>query len=120
MAERLKPLILTMVLFSSIATALAQTGSDKKVQKTAKNNQASDELILDDILIEAVIEKPNVTILPTRKSKKLGEIDFISRSFAKELKAIPEKSFLFEENFGNINIANHLKTILKRQKAKNN
>ncbi|MFQ5675194.1 MAG: hypothetical protein ACE5G1_04795 [bacterium] len=118
MAKRVKSLILILAFFSVITTAMAQTGADKKAPKTPKNKKASDELILEDILIEAVIEKPNVTILPTRKLKKLGEIDFINRSFAKELKAIPGKSFLFEENFGDINTVNHLKKFLKKQKAK--
>lgn len=102
-----------MIFCFSINSAFAQTDSDKKAQKSTKNSKSA-EIILDDILIEAIIEKPNVAILPTRRLKKFGEIDFINRSFSKELKAVPEKSFLFDEDFEKVKKVENLKEILNK------
>ena len=98
-------------------TTLAQSDSDKKKAKTSKKNQS--EIIFDDIVIEAIIEKPNVAILPTRRLKKLGEIDFINRSFAEELKAAPEKSFLFNGELEKPRKIDNIKKILKKRKKGN-
>lgn len=94
--------------------AFAQFDSDKKKAKTPKKKQL--ELIFEDILIEAIIEKPNIAILPTRRLKKLGEIDFINRSFATELKAMPEKAFLFNGEFEKPKKIDNIKKVLKKRK----
>ena len=108
-------LVFIIVCFSFFANAaFAQSDSDKKKAKTPPKKQG--ELIFEDILIEAIIEKPNIAILPTRRLKKLGEIDFINRSFATELKAVPEKSFLFDGEFEKPRKIDNIKKILKKQK----
>ncbi|MCH8954756.1 hypothetical protein IIA28_05470 [candidate division KSB1 bacterium] len=97
--------------------AFAQSDSDKKKSKTSKKKQS--ELVFDDIVIEAIIEKPNIAILPTRRLKKLGEIDFINRSFAEELKAVPEKSFLFKGELEKPKKIDNIEKVLKKRKKGN-
>lgn len=94
--------------------AFAQSDSDKK--KTITSKQKRSELVFEDILIEAIIEKPNIAILPTRRLKKLGEIDFINRSFTTELRAVPEKSFLFDGEFEKPKKIDNIKKVLKKRK----
>ena len=107
--------IFIIIYFCFFANAVfAQSDSDKKKAETSKKRQS--ELVFDDILIEAIIEKPNVAILPTRRLKKLGEIDFINRSFATELKAAPEKSFLFDGEFEKPKKIDNIKQVLKKRK----
>ena len=108
-------LIICFCFFAN--TTFAQSDSDKKKAKTSKKKQG--EIIFDDIVIEAIIEKPNVAILPTRRLKKLGGIDFINRSFAEELKAAPEKSFLFNGELEKPRKIDNIKKILKKRKKGN-
>jgi len=57
-----------------------------------------DEVLeLDAIAIEAVIEKPNVDIIPRRIRPELDEMRFIERSFQKELKKVPQGLLLKDE-----------------------
>lgn len=108
-------LVFIIVCFGFFANAaFAQSDSDKRKAKTPPKKQG--ELIFEDILIEAIIEKPNIAILPTRRLKKLGEIDFINRSFATELKAVPEKSFLFDGEFEKPRKIDNIKKVLKKRK----
>ena len=104
-----------IICFCFFANAVfAQSHSDKKKAETSKKKQS--ELVFDDIFIEAIIEKPNVAILPTRRLKKLGEIDFINRSFTTELRAVPEKSFLFDGEFEKPKKIDNIKKVLKKRK----
>ena len=54
------------------------------------------EIELIEINIEAVIEKPRVAILPKRVEPELGEMEFIDRSFEKELKKAPDKPIIID------------------------
>ncbi|UCE05891.1 MAG: hypothetical protein JSW07_20250 [bacterium] len=54
------------------------------------------EIELVEINIEAVIEKPRVAILPKRVEPQLGEVEFIDRSFEKELKTAPDKPMIMD------------------------
>lgn len=49
------------------------------------------DIILDEINIDAVIEKPRVSILPKRIDPEFGEMEFVDRSFNKELKSVPQR-----------------------------
>ena len=55
------------------------------------------EVELLEITIEAVVEKPRVSIMPKRLDPKLNEMEFIDRSFEDELKKGPDKPFLVKE-----------------------
>lgn len=56
-----------------------------------------EEIELLEISIEAVIEKPRVAILPKRVEPALGEMEFVDRSFEKELKSVPDKPMVNDE-----------------------
>ncbi len=56
-----------------------------------------EEIQLLEISIEAVIEKPRVSILPKRVEPALGEMEFVDRSFEKELKSVPGKPMVNDE-----------------------
>ena len=106
----------------------AQTdSSDSKKQKaeeTAEASQGSEgagtdegsEMVLDEILIEALIEKPNVAIIPSRKLSTLEEIEFIDRSFEKELKAVPRGLFVVDRKAEQRKSIERLRAILKQHK----
>lgn len=55
------------------------------------------EIELLEINIEAVVEKPRVAILPKRVEPEFGEMEFIDRSFEKELKNAPEKLMIMDD-----------------------
>ena len=55
------------------------------------------EIELMEITIEAIVEKPRVSILPKRQEPKLEELEFIDRSFDKELKKGPDKPMMVGE-----------------------
>lgn len=55
------------------------------------------EIELSEITIEAVVEKPSVAILPRRLEPRLEEMEFIDRSFERELKKVPTKPLLLDD-----------------------
>ena len=71
---------------------------DTKVDTTADTTKARqqpaqvpyNEQILETIRIEAVVEKPRVTLIPKRHETDIGEARLEQRSFEKELKAKPD------------------------------
>ncbi len=69
----------------------------EKVDQEKKDQQKNDEMVLGEINIEAVVEKPNVDIIPKRQKPILGELMKLDRSFAKEIKSLPKEFFLFDE-----------------------
>lgn len=90
-------LFLTLVFCSSFASAQDTTDvrSDSAAVITSKSAEVEvGEIELMEITIEAVIEKPRVSILPKRLDPQLGEMEFIDRSFEKELKKGPGEPFL--------------------------
>ncbi|OQX87841.1 hypothetical protein B6D60_02955 [candidate division KSB1 bacterium 4484_87] len=92
-----------VLMFFSIQ-ALAQDGNSK-----AKNTSAADsssvapvvqlegDIVLEDINIEAVIEKPRVSIVPKRMNPEFGELEFVDRSFDHELKSFPQKALVKDD-----------------------
>ena len=77
------------------------------------SDSGNNEVELIEITIEAEIEKPRVSILPKRIEPELGEMEFIDRSFEKELKQGPTKPFLKERKKG---IPAKLKNIIEKKK----
>ena len=71
--------------------------SDSVVAASAEADQFADgELVLGEINIEAIIEKPNVDLIPSRKKPKVDEVSFIERSFEAELKEVPKDLMLYD------------------------
>ena len=88
-----------IILFSTVVFAQDTTGV---ISDTSKAVQSADdveigEIELMEITIEAIVEKPRVSILPKRMEPQLGEMEFIDRSFETELKEGPKQPFLIEE-----------------------
>jgi len=59
------------------------------LRSAAADSGASEEVALEDIHIEAVIEKPAVTLIPKRIPPEVGDAPALTRSFDLELKGRP-------------------------------
>ncbi|MCG8606479.1 hypothetical protein MJD09_16030 [bacterium] len=124
--HRLYPILLLIFVFCiGIISGFAQTAEAKKENKTfpvteedeKETKEASGEdFVLDEILIEAVIEKPNVAILPTLELGDLGDILFIDRSFEEELKAVPRGLFFVDDKTERKKNIKRLKALLKQKR----
>ncbi len=79
----------------STDTAKVAAAADTALKGSGLVN-LNDEIELMEIQIEAVIEKPSVAILPKRMEPELGEVEFVNRSFEKELKQVPEKPMIID------------------------
>lgn len=96
---------------SQAATTVTDSSeSDSLNVKPAQTSQApvsqarsSGEIVLEEIKIEAIIETPSVAIVPKRLKPDFGKMEFIDRSFEKELKAIPKKPMLTKDDLNGIN-----------------
>jgi hypothetical protein len=101
-----------LVLLSPADNALSQTETqkidstktEKKLQDASRENvkpevekRSEEEIELAEINIEAVIEKPSVSIIPKRVAAELTEMEFIDRSFEKELKKAPNKPLIIDD-----------------------
>jgi hypothetical protein len=104
--------LLNVVIFKS---AFAQTDSTSVTSDTTQAG-AIEEIVLEEIFIEAVIEKPNVAILPTREMPDFKELDFMDRSFEQELKALPEKLMLFKSELETFKKTEKMKKLLVQEK----
>ncbi len=71
----------------------AQDVSSKKKPVAPKTSK---ELVLKALHVEAHIEKPSVSIVPKRIEPKLKEVEFIRRSFSKEIKNVPRELLYME------------------------
>lgn len=100
------------LMLSPADQALSQTGTQKidstqtgKIaQDSSRENvnsevekRSEEEIELAEINIEAVIEKPSVSIIPKRVAAELTEMEFIDRSFEKELKKAPNKPLIIDD-----------------------
>ena len=100
-------LIILNLIFSYFELGRTQT-TQQKVD-TTKSSAKTDslrmtpraiieegEIELLEINIEAVIEKPRVAILPKRVEPQLGEMEFVDRTFEKELKKVPDNPMIMD------------------------
>ena len=102
------------------ALVLLATASVNAQDQTATRSQDSTavaspeaEMTFDEIQIEGAVEKPNVTILRNRLSSDFETVDFVERSFVREMLALPDKDVLFDANFESIGKTRDVKRILK-------
>lgn len=111
---------------SNAQTAAADT---VKAQTPAKPAEASrplkpdssgaedeDEMELETIAIEAIIEKPNVDIIPKRVAPDLEEVEFVERSFERELKEVPKDLLLLDDDLDRVAKLEGLKKMLEKKK----
>jgi hypothetical protein len=75
-----------------------------------------EDLVLGEIAIEAIIEKPNVDIIPRRKKPEIDELIFIDRSFEKEIKAVPKEFHLYDKELDEPKKLDRLRKVLTKSK----
>jgi len=76
------------------------------------------EMELESISIEAIIEKPNVDIIPKRVEPELEEVEFVERSFERELKEVPKDMLLLEDDLDRVAKLEGIKKMLEKKKKK--
>ena len=88
------PLVATLAAQTNKPAPAADSAAVRTEVKTdttaAAQKPVYKEYILQTIRIEAVIEKPTVTLIPKRAETDVGEVPFRVRSFNKELKTKPK------------------------------
>jgi hypothetical protein len=77
---------------------------------------AEKEMELEAIAIEAIIEKPNVDIIPKRVAPDLEEVEFVERSFDRELKEVPKDLLLLDDDLDRVAKLEGLKKLLEKKK----
>jgi len=80
--------------------------------------KASEEMELESISIEAIIEKPNVDIIPKRLEPELEEVEFVERSFDRELKEVPKDMLLLDDDLDRVAKLEGIKKMLEKKKKK--
>jgi len=106
-------LLIVLILFS--LPALAQEKKIEKVKPKPKVNQTG-EIKLDDLILQGMIEKPSVSIVPKRIEPDLEEVEFITRKFDRELKMVPEELFDIQLEKRKIQKIHDVDKILKKSR----
>ena len=105
----MKPFKLIQIfLFVAIATSYSRqvstesdstsTKSDSTQVATTKAPVVYEEFVLETIRIEAIIEKPAVTLIPKRAITDVGDVPLNIRSFEKEIKTKPKSLSTYGED----------------------
>ena len=127
---KMKTMILA-VMVCLPAVGLAQTPPSPAQPDTVRTPQnpalappdtakAPTEMELESISIEAIIEKPNVDIIPKRMEPELEEVEFVERSFERELKEVPKDMLLLEDDLDRVAKLEGIKKMLEKKKQKSN
>lgn len=82
----------------------------------APETHAGDDFELETIEIQAVVEKPNVDIIPKRTKPEWEETRFIDRSFEAELKRAPKDLMLVDEELDRAQKLEALKKVEAKKK----
>jgi len=77
---------------------------------------APQETVLDPIKIEALVEKPSVTLIPKRAQTDVGQLPFGNRSFDKELKEKPKILSDYGKELESTKRIKELKKLLAKEK----
>jgi hypothetical protein len=77
---------------------------------------AEEDMELEAIAIEAIIEKPNVDIIPKRVTPDLEEVEFVERNFDRELKEVPKDLLLLDDDLDRVAKLEGLKKLLEKKK----
>ena len=106
----------------SAQTDIKKNKTDEVADTTSRAPivQLEGEIVLEEISIEAVIEKPRVSIVPKRLNPEFGELELINRSFDHELKSFPQKPLIKDDRlFKPQKINNIAKKIAAKKKKPN-
>jgi len=102
-----------------LMTASKNLKPDSAAQSTRPDSAKSkEEMELESISIEAIIEKPNVDIIPKRIEPELEEVEFVERSFDRELKEVPKDLLLLDDDLDRVARLEGLKKMLEKKKKK--
>lgn len=75
------------------------TSTNAKSDSTQKAIQpVYEEIVLQNIQIEAILEKPSVTLIPKKVKTDVGKVPLNIRSFDKELKTKPKSLSSYGED----------------------
>ncbi len=88
----------------------AEAAAGLKGAAEKKDEPATEEIDLGTFAIQAVIEKPNVDIIPKRTAPDWEDMHVLERSFGQELKEVPEELMLNDEE---LDRAQKLETLKK-------
>ncbi len=108
-------LILAVTLFS--ITAFAQDKSNANSSPATQSDQPkviNGEIQLDALHLEAIIEKPSVSIVPKRIEPDLEKVEFINRRFDREVKLVPEELFSLQIEKNRVQKIRDIDSILKK------
>ena len=83
------------------------------------NANGEGELDLGNIDIQAIIEKPNVGIIPSRIKPDLQEILVLDRSFDRELREIPRNLMLLDDDIDRPQKVSGLDNVIKKTRTDN-
>lgn len=101
------------------AAALPDAGKANTAAASAANvTEATegDDFELETIEIQAVVEKPNVDIIPKRTKPEWEETRFIDRSFEAELKRAPKDLMIVDEELDRAQKLEALKKVETKKK----
>lgn len=116
-AQEAQPAMPDSVLKSSgLARQQASADTAKKLPAAVKEKIDPNELELEAIAIEAVVEKPNVDIIPKRVKPDFGEMRDLERSFARELKSVSKGILLHDDTIDQPQKVDGLKKIPAKKK----
>lgn len=101
---------------SGLVRQQAPADTAKKLPAAVKEKSDPNELELEAIAIEAVIEKPNVDIIPKRVKPDFGEMRDLERSFARELKSVSKGILLHDDTIDQPQKVDGLKKIPAKKK----
>lgn len=102
----------------SKADTLKSKSPASSTRAAKPDSAAMQETELETIAIEAVIEKPNVDIIPKRIEPDLEEVEFVERSFDRELKEVPKDLLLLDDDLDRAAKLEGIKKHLENKKKK--
>lgn len=102
-----------LIIITSLSLSISAFAQDTT---RVKKPLSSREQVLQTIHIKAKIEKPSVSIIPTRLEPEISQMDTLFRSFSKEIKEGPEKLFYLEEEEKVEKIRDFKKLLTKKRK----
>lgn len=113
----MRGLIILTFLLAVVVSGPAQekTVTAEKPKKNTRNIQTG-EIKLEDLHLEALIEKPSVSILPKRVEPDLDKVEFISRNFDRELKMIPAELFDMQLEKKKFQKIHNMQALLKKKR----
>jgi len=114
----MKKIVLIIAVALLSVTAFAQDKNNGETQKPKQSEEtkisSQGEILLDALHLEAIIEKPSVSIVPKRIEPDLEEVEFINRKFNQEVKVVPAELFSLQIEKNRVQKIRDIDSILKK------